>query len=164
MQEKEDKVYYFFTDGATSRNGANDADGGWAWINVRYEDEEVFIDHSRADYVFEATNNRCELMAVIDACKFAKTHNMEPATIYSDSAYVINCYKQKWYENWIYNGWVNYRREPVANKDLWKELIPFFRNKNYKFEKVKGHAGMIENETVDKMAKEAAMSGDIWNA
>lgn len=156
-------MYYFFTDGATSRNGAKDADGGWAWINVEYKDEGKIIRHSRAGYMANATNNKCELMAVIDACKFAQAHLLEPVTIYSDSAYVINCYKQKWYKNWIYNGWTNYKREPVANQELWEQLIPFFGDKDYNFEKVKGHAGMMENETVDEMARSAAASMNLRN-
>ena len=160
MKEKEDRMYYFYTDGATSKNGSDDADGGWAWYFIQYRINGVELGYKRARYVpAPTTNNRCELLAVINACQYAKTNNYEPVTIYSDSAYIINCYKQKWFENWIYNGWQNYRREPVANQDLWRELIPFFRSRDYKFEKVKGHAGVKENEEVDKLAREAIARG-----
>jgi ribonuclease HI len=40
--------------------------------------------------------------------------------IYSDSAYVINCFRDKWYERWRKNGWVNSQKKPVENRDLWE--------------------------------------------
>ena len=63
--------------------------------------------------------------------------------------------KQKWYSKWLVNGWINSKKEPVANKNLWKSLIPFFEAENIEFVKVKGHAGNKYNEIVDKMAVSA---------
>lgn len=147
-------MYYYYTDGATSKNGSDEAVGAWAWAQI--ENEEI-ID-TGWDYVAPATNNRCELLAVIHACKKALAQNKLPATIYSDSAYIINCYNQKWYNNWKYNGWLNYKRESVANRDLWEELIPFFEDKDYIFEKVKGHDGVFGNEVVDTIAKQCIVN------
>lgn len=141
---------YFFTDGATSKNGSKEAVGAWAWAQI--ENDEIVT--SGWDYVAPATNNRCELLAVIHACTHALAQNKLPATIYSDSAYIVNCYNQKWYKNWKYNGWVNSKREPVANKDLWEKLIPFFEDKDFIFTKVKGHNGVFGNEVVDTIAKQ----------
>ena len=69
-------------------------------------------------------------------------------TVYTDSAYLANCVKQKWYNKWLVNGWINSKKEPVANKNLWKSLIPFFEAENIEFVKVKGHAGNKYNEIV----------------
>ena len=46
--------------------------------------------------------------------------------IYTDSAYLHNCVKQKWYVNWQNNGWKNSKKEPIANRDLWERLINYF--------------------------------------
>ena len=50
------------------------------------------------------------------------------------------------------NGWLNSKKQPVANKELWEKLIPYFENPRFSFEKVKGHSGNQLNELVDKMA------------
>ena len=79
--------------------------------------------------------------------------------IYSDSAYLVNCWKQNWWRGWQANGWKNSKKEPVANPDLWMGLIPFFEKapNGYDFVKVKGHAGNETvhgqcNDDVDKLA------------
>ena len=120
-----------YTDGATSNNGYNGAVGGWAYVIVT-EDEQhpIRVENGRIE---NATNNICELTAIINACN-AATKIGGHYTIYSDSAYCINCYKQKWYRKWQQNGWLNSKKEPVANRELWEQLIPFFENSLYEFE------------------------------
>ena len=143
-------IYSIYTDGATSDNGYEGAQGGWAWILVDEDDGLI----ARADgRINNATNNICELTAVIDACESVDS-NMK-FIIYSDSAYIINCYKDKWYRKWQTNGWVNSKKQPVANRELWERLIPFFENPNFHFEKVKGHANNKFNNLVDEMAVKA---------
>lgn len=147
-----------YTDGATSNNGYADARGGWAWVIIEDKNDECFVIDSGAGLVEEnATNNICELMAVIDAC--AHTKSDTSYTVYSDSAYIINCYKQKWYKKWQQNGWITSKKQPVANKELWEQLIPYFENQNFNFTKVLAHVGNKFNEMVDKMAV-AAREGD----
>ena len=143
-------MFTIYTDGATSGNGYEGAQGGWAWIRL---DEENNIISKNVGHIDNATNNICELTAVIDACKHSNPE-ME-YTIYSDSAYVINCCKQKWYKKWQLNGWRNAKKQPVANKELWEQLIPFFNNPNFHFEKVAGHADNEYNNLVDEMAVKA---------
>lgn len=140
-----------YTDGATSNNGAANAPGGWAYAVI---DEEDNLRYSSNGFINDATNNICELMAIINACYAAEAIN-EQITIYSDSAYIINCYKDKWYKKWLVNGWKNSKKEPVANKELWEQLIPYFENEKYNFIKVKGHATDKWNILVDKLAVEA---------
>lgn len=148
------KVY---TDGACSKNGEIGAPGGWAWVIVNECDTAILQGNGHID---NATNNICELTAMLEACKKSL---IIPTSyeIYSDSAYIINCYEQRWYKKWQVNGWINSKKQPVANKELWEQLIPFFENKNYKFIKVKGHAGnqldphSYWNNYVDKLAVSA---------
>lgn len=139
-----------YTDGATSSNGYEGATGGWSFVVA--DDSNLL----RTGHVENATNNICEMLAIINACKFAENSlYTEPIVIYSDSAYVINCYKQKWYKKWQLNGWINSKKQPVANKELWEQLIPYFENNKFDFVKVKGHADNKYNILADKLAVEA---------
>lgn len=142
--------YSIYTDGATSGNGYEGAQGGWAWILL---DEDNNIITKAAGHIYNATNNICELTAVVHVCSAVLPDG--EYTIYSDSAYIINCYKEKWYKKWQTNGWVNSKRQPVANKELWEKLIYYFEKPNFHFEKVKGHSTNEYNIMVDDMAVKA---------
>jgi ribonuclease HI len=148
--------FEIYTDGATSGNGYEGAQGGWAWILLH--GDRIII--KKMGHINEATNNICELSAIIDACQTVWGARGElvcnpKVTVYSDSAYVINCYKQKWYKKWQVNGWVSSKKQPVANRKLWELLIPYFENPYFHFEKVAGHADNKYNNLVDEMAVEA---------
>ena len=102
------------------------------------------------------------MKAIIEGCRnlIEKLEPFDVVLVYSDSAYCINCYNQNWFRAWQQNGWKNSKKEPVANKELWEELIEFFDDVRFKFNKVKGHNGKIDenskwNEFVDKLAVEA---------
>lgn len=156
-------MYSIYTDGATSGNGYEGAQGGWAWILLDGNGKCI---HGQTGQIINATNNICELKAVIEGCKMFLAHTAAKkedtdCTIYTDSAYIINCYKDKWYKKWQANGWINSKRQPVANKELWEKLIPYFENPKIHFEKVAGHSGNKYNETVDKMAV-AAKNKKSW--
>lgn len=142
-----------YTDGATSKNGYEGSKGGWAWVIVNDNNQIVIQGVGSAK---EITNNQCELMALIEACEAAERLNGS-FNVYSDSAYCINCYQQKWYKKWQANGWVNSKKEPVANQELWEYLIPYFENSNFNFIKVKGHADDYWNNYVDRRAVEARL-------
>lgn len=144
-----------YTDGATRANGTNNARGGWAWCIV---DNNIII---QKGYGGEkpTTNNRMELTAVLEGLRAVyKLENIDDTIInlYSDSAYFINCFTQKWYVNWLNNEWINSSKKPVANRDLWEQIIPYFEKNNINFYKVKGHAGQTYNEYVDKLACKGA--------
>ena len=149
-------MYEIYADGATSKNGQAGAKGGWAFsINkIQGENKEWIMSGSGGEY--NTTNNRMELTAIIEGLAAVQylVDDFSSVTIYSDSAYCINCVSQCWYQSWEANGWKNSRKEPVKNKDLWEQLIPYFEDARYTFKKVKGHSGIEENEYVDKLAKE----------
>lgn len=154
--------FKIYTDGATSGNGYEGAQGGWAWL-LLYED--IIIIKKRG-HINKATNNICELFAILDACQNVWTMVGGPIcslkiTVYSDSAYVINCYKQKWYKKWQVNGWINSKKQPVANRKLWEKLIPYFENPHFCFEKVAGHADNKYNNLVDGLAVEAKFIDEV---
>ena len=139
-----------YTDGACS---GNPGPGGWGAI-LMYNDYKKEISGGNNS----TTNNIMEITAVIEALKILK--NPCNVTVYSDSAYLINCWKQHWWRAWQANGWKNSKKEPVANPDLWMGLIPFFEKvpNGYDFIKVAGHHGVEWNEYVDKMAVRAKES------
>ena len=96
-----------------------------------------------------------EMMAIIKGLEALKNHysaDFVIHTVYSDSAYCMNCVNNGWWKTWTNNGWKTSTKEPVKNKELWQKLIPSFENPNIVFKKVKGHNGDEWNEYVDKLA------------
>ena len=142
-----------YTDGSCSGNGKEKSPGGWGFL-VLYDGKEEG-EHSGGE--LSTTNNRMEMSAVLNACHcYDNEFNIEPAecVIHTDSAYIHNCITQGWWKNWVRNGWINSKKEPVKNKDLWLKIIPFFQRLDIKFEKVKGHNGNIWNEKADELARQ----------
>ena len=95
------------------------------------------------------TNNRMELLGVIRGLEALK-HACE-VDVYSDSKYVVDAFNQHWVE-----GWLNAKKEPVKNKDLWTRLLEVMKPHTIAFHWVKGHAGHPENERCDELATTAA--------
>lgn len=137
------KEVTIYTDGACS---GNPGPGGWGAV-LLYGDSIKELSGGEA----LTTNQKMELEAAIRALQALK----EPCRVklYSDSAYLINGFKQKWYVNWEKNGWLNSKKEPVANKELWQELIKLSRFHQIEWLKVKGHAGDKWNERCDELAR-----------
>ena len=131
-----------YTDGACS---GNPGPGGWGAILMA-------SGHKRELSGGEpnTTNNRMELMAVIRSLQLL-TRPCE-VDLYSDSAYVVNAFNEHWIEGWQKRGWVNSAKQPVANKDLWLELIEQCSIHKVNFIKVKGHADNEFNNRCDELA------------
>lgn len=143
-----------YTDGSLKKVGQTLTFGGWAFLAIK-DDKCIY---GSVGGETDTTNQRMELIAVIEALKYAAANRKinERVTIYSDSAYFINCYKQDWYIKWQSNGWYNSDRKPVANADLWQQIIPYFDNFWYSFKKVKAHNNVFWNEMCDKYAQDYA--------
>ena len=136
-----------YTDGSSTKNRS-----GWGFVAL--VNGEKVCEKSGVG-VKGDTNQIMELTAVVEACDWADNSEYiddHDVTIYSDSAYIINCYTDNWYGNWENNGWKNSKGDPVANMLLWRVLIRFFKKPNYDFMKVKGHSGHVYNELADKLA------------
>ena len=52
-----------------------------------------------------------------------------PLEVRSDSTYVVNCFRDRWWEGWLKRGWTNSQKKPVANRDLWEPLIEAYRRR-----------------------------------
>ena len=132
-----------YTDGACS---GNPGPGGWAWISP----DGPFAAGPSAD----TTNQRMELRAVLEAVR-ANEGSLE---IVSDSTYVVNCFRDRWWERWLSGDWLNSQKKPVANRDLWEPLISEVRPRDIEFTWVKGHAGDEWNDLADRLAVEAGFT------
>lgn len=138
-----------YTDGACS---GNPGPGGWAALLI-YQGRERVITGAEP----ETTNNRMELMAVVEALRVLR----EPvrAAVHTDSAYIANAFQQKWIDNWQRKGWMTAGKTPVKNQDLWKALLEQVARHEVRFVKVKGHADDELNNRVDRLAVEALKAG-----
>jgi len=135
-----------YTDGACS---GNPGPGGWgALLMWRGKKREL------AGAEPDSTNNRMEMRAVIEALKALK----RPChvKIHSDSALIVNAFKQGWIENWQKRGWRKADKKPVENQDLWKEMLEAMDDHKVSWIKVKGHADNELNNRVDRLAVEAS--------
>lgn len=143
--------YYIYTDGSCK---GNPGDGGWAFLILDEENKTVL---KACGSEGKTTNQRMEMKAVIESLKQIEDNN-HTIYIFSDSAYIVNCFKEDWLGKWKEKGWINSQKKEVKNKDLWKiidELIVNTSNCIY-FEKVKGHSNNPHNNEVDRMAQEEA--------
>ena len=140
MQEKLEVEVY--TDGACS---GNPGVGGWGVV-LCYNG--LFAEMSGAEP--ETTNNQMELTAVIKGLSALKFPCK--VKLFSDSAYVVNAFKENWLEGWQQNGWKNAKKEQVKNKELWQELLRLTSVHEVEFIKVKGHADNELNNRCDSLA------------
>lgn len=137
-----------YCDGACSGNQFKNNKGGWGAV-LKYAGSTKEIYGGQRN----TTNQRMELTACIKALEEIKEKNTV-IEIYSDSAYLINCMHQQWYERWQKNGWLNYRKKPVENKDLWVKLLDLASKRAVTFYKVSGHSGIELNELSDRLARQ----------
>ena len=90
-----------------------------------------------------------EIRAALEAVRA----NDGPLLVVSDSTYVVNCFRDRWWQGWLERGWTNSARKPVANRDLWEPLIGLYVDRgDVAFGWVKGHSGDRMNDLVDALA------------
>jgi ribonuclease HI/uncharacterized phage-like protein YoqJ len=124
----------------------NPGPGGWAWAvpGGRFASGAALL----------TTNQRMEIAAASEA-----VHSLEgPLEVVSDSTYVVNCFRDRWWEGWLARGWRTTAKQPVANRDLWEPLIEAVRQdpSRVRWRWVKGHSTDPVNDLVDRLAAEAA--------
>jgi ribonuclease HI len=134
-----------YTDGACS---GNPGPGGWAAIILEDGAERVA---SGAEA--RTTNQRMELTAAIEG--LAAIPDRRRVHVYTDSAYVMNCFEQRWWQRWESNGWLGAGKKPVTNRDLWERLLAQTRRHDVVWHKVRGHSGDLMNDRVDALARGA---------
>ena len=150
-----------YTDGACKENvrdnGVGCGMGGWAYVILDQEEgKDMEIVMSGSNSKNGTTNQEMEIIAVAEAFEALNNYKVNKKVIlYSDSAYVINCFKDRWYDKWISNGWLNNKKKPVENRDAWERAI----NASKKFDVVFHHVNRNSAKfimLVDGMAKKAS--------
>jgi len=136
-----------FTDGACL---GNPGPGGWAAL-LRYKTVEKTVCGGERD----TTNNRMELMAAIRALEALRRPTSVLLT--TDSKYVMQGI-EAWLPRWQANGWRTSDKKPVKNQDLWERLVAAAAPHNVRWHWTRGHSGHIENEKVDKLARQEALA------
>ncbi len=136
-----------FTDGACK---GNPGPGGWgAWLRSGEHERELFGGEAAT------TNNRMELMAVIEALGALKARSR--VTLYLDSEYVRNGITT-WIHNWKRRGWKTADNKPVKNVDLWQRLDTAAAAHVIDWRWVRGHTGDPGNERADALANRGVAS------
>ena len=134
-----------YTDGACS---GNPGPGGWAAILIDGDiEQEISGGESWT------TNQRMEMTGVLQGLRALAPGRA--ADVYSDSAYVVNGFRERWYERWRTNGWKNSQKKPVENRDLWEALLAEVESRDVAWHKVAGHSGHPLNDRADRLAVEA---------
>ena len=144
MTIKDPGLVEIFTDGACS---GNPGPGGYGSL-LRYGGVTKEISGCSA----ETTNNRMEMMAVIEALRQLK----RPCKVrlYTDSKYVMKGITE-WVPGWVRRNWMTSQKRPVLNKDLWEKILDMSKLHQIEWRWIKGHSGHTENERCDHLARAA---------
>jgi ribonuclease HI len=94
-----------------------------------------------------------ELKAVIESLKALESPSR--VIVFTDSIFISNCFKYKWYEYWRTHNWTNTQGRPVKHRECWEELFSLTDMHHVQFIKVKGHNGVRFNEWAHNLAKSA---------
>lgn len=134
-----------YTDGACSGNQNETNRGGWgALLEYGSHSKEIFGGEA------DTTNNRMEMTALLEALKALRKEGQR-IQVFSDSAYLMNCFREKWHENWARNGWRTSKKTEVENRDLWEAILREVSRHTIEFYRVKGHVDLASPRT-DKEA------------
>jgi len=136
-------ILNIYTDGACSGNQNDQNLGGWgAILEFGVHEKELFGGEQNT------TNNRMEMTALLRAFEALKQDGQH-IRVFSDSSYLMDCFRKKWYISWLRNGWKTTSKAPVENRDLWEQLLPFLdRHQQVEFYRVKGHVN-LKSKTVN---------------
>jgi len=140
------KEVNIYTDGSSK---GNPGPGGYGTILIYKENRKELSNGFRC-----TTNNRMELLAVVEGLKALKYPCK--VNVYSDSKYVVDAFNEGWLQAWQSNGWKKKDKKTVLNIDLWEQVIKLINVHQVAFIWVKGHSDNTENEKCDLLAVKAA--------
>lgn len=144
-----DRDALIFTDGGAL---GNPGPGGYGAVILEGDGRRELSGGRR-----RTTNNRMELMAVIealDACEPGRK-----ILLFSDSRYVVDAVEKGWARRWQANDWMRNKTDPAVNPDLWERLLDLLDRREVRFGWVKGHAGVEHNERCDELVRSESAKG-----
>lgn len=140
-----------YTDGSCLGNPGK---GGWA-AKLTFNGTTKLLSGGFA----LTTNNRMEVFAAIAALE-SLTRPCK-VDLYSDSRYLCDAVGKGWLFGWLKKGWIKADKKPVLNKDLWQRLLPAMKPHKISWHWVEGHAGQVDNEEVDSLARSCAERANL---
>ena len=156
MPEANKPKVTIYTDGACS---SNPGPGGYGIVLMFTKNDGSVVKKELSKGFKNTTNNRMELLAVIDALQSLKIPCC--VDIYSDSKYVTDAINQKWLEGWVSKNWKLNTKNPAKNIDLWQKYLAIQKEHDIKFIWVKGHNDNEFNEKCDKLAVMARSNTEL---
>ncbi len=132
------KTVNIYTDGACAGNQSEENIGGWGCV-LEFMGREKELCGGEIN----TTNNRMELTALAEALSALKESGLE-LHVFSDSSYLVNCFRYGWYRGWQRNGWKNSKKQPVENRELWERILGLLEGNSASFYLVKGHQSLRE--------------------
>jgi ribonuclease HI len=148
------ETFTLVTDGACSGNGTDAARGGWAAIITAPDGAETVLTGGE----FPTTNNRMELTAALEGLRALP--DGADVDLVTDSSYLANAISKGWLDGWRRKGWRTASKQPVANRDLWEQMIAELGRHRVRPRLVRGHAGHEANERADRLAQDAAKDAE----
>ncbi len=145
------KTIAAYTDGSCL---GNPGPGGWAVLLMYGEHVKEL-----AGGLAHTTNNRMEILAAVMALESLREDCK--VDLYTDSRYVRDAVEKGWLRSWQKNGWKTADKKPVKNQDLWQRLLPQLARHKVSMHWVAGHAGHMQNERVDVLARHQATLPDL---
>ena len=136
-----------YTDGACS---GNPGVGGWGAVLLAEKNNKIIKRKEISGGLVDTTNNQMELIAAIETLKALKKYT--EICIITDSNYVKKGITE-WLPSWKKNNWKTSSKKEVKNRNLWEELEELVNKNKVDWQWVKGHAGNIENERADFLAR-----------
>lgn len=136
-----DKILRIYTDGGCAGNQSQENLGGWGAVLEFGSAVKELYGCER-----NTTNNRMEMTALLRAFEALKKDG-QTIYVFSDSSYLMDCFRKGWYKGWQKNGWKNAKKQPVENQDLWHALLPYLDRHEIRFFRVKGHVNLNSEST-----------------
>src|SRR5665647_1618902 len=136
-----------YTDGASS---GNPGPGGYGVVLIAGKHR---LEKSAGFRL--TTNNRMELMAVIEGLEALKIPGSK-VVVYTDSKYVADSIEKGWVFQWESKSF-----KKKKNPDLWMRFLKIYRKHKLRFVWIKEHANNPENEKCDRLAVEASQKSNL---
>ena len=136
-----DRIFRIYTDGGCSGNQNDKNLGGWGAVLEFGSAMKELYGSERT-----TTHRRLEMTALLVAFRAVAPGHQRVGGCCAGSA-LMDCFRKKWYVKWQQNNWLNSKKEPVANREIWEELLPYLGRHDITFCRVKGHVDLDSPKT-----------------
>ena len=146
-------VLRIYSDGGCRGNQSSSNTGGWGCVL-----EYGAATRELSGNAVNTTNNIMEMTALLEGFRAIRKEN-QTIEVFSDSSYLMECFRNKWYVKWRSNGWITSKKEPVDNRELWEALLEYLDRHSISFYRVKGHVNLKTADTAGLYRKFTEWNG-----